>query len=90
MVGVVIFSIPVVFAGILFASEFRNAESSSAALGANILGAVAGGLLESLSLPFGMRALLLVAIGVCCLAGVGLWARHQRMEVVQNASVGSA
>jgi hypothetical protein len=62
MVAVVIFSIPVVFAGILFASEFRNAESPSAALGANMLGAVAGGLLESLSLPFGMRALLLVAI----------------------------
>jgi len=37
------------------------------------LGAVAGGLLESLSLLFGMRALLLVAVGVYGLAGVGLW-----------------
>lgn len=73
MIATVIFSVPVVFAGILFASEFRLAESPSAALGANMLGAVAGGLLESLSLLFGMRSLLLVAIGLYCLAGLGLW-----------------
>jgi len=72
-IAVVVFSVPVVFAGILFASEFRTTASPSAALGANMLGAVAGGLLESLSLLFGMRALLLVAVGVYGLAGVGLW-----------------
>jgi len=33
---------------------------------------VAGGLLESLSLVFGMRSLLLIAIGLYCLAGIGL------------------
>ena len=63
------------FAGMLFASEFRIAESPSAALGANMLGAVAGGLLENLSLLFGMRALLLVAMGLYCLAGIGLLLR---------------
>jgi hypothetical protein len=77
VIAVVVFSVPVVFAGILFASEFRAAESPSAALGANMLGAVAGGLLENLSLLFGMRALLLVAMGVYCLAGVGLWRRKR-------------
>jgi spermidine synthase len=71
-IAVVVFSVPVVFAGILFALEFRATESPSAALGANMLGAVAGGLLENLSLLFGMRALLLVAVGVYCLAGMGL------------------
>jgi SAM-dependent methyltransferase len=80
MIAVVVFSLPVVFAGILFASEFRAAASPSAALGANMLGAVAGGLLENLSLLFGMRALLLVAIGIYCLAGIGLW-RQKRMSV---------
>ncbi len=80
MVAIVVFAVPVVFAGILFASEFRVAESPSAALGANMLGAVAGGLLENLSLLFGMRALLLVAIGVYCLAGVGLW-REKRTAI---------
>jgi spermidine synthase len=77
-IAVVVFAVPVVFAGILFASEFREAESPSAALGANMLGAVAGGLLENLSLLFGMRALLLVAIAIYCLAGVGLWTRRVR------------
>jgi SAM-dependent methyltransferase len=72
-IAVVVFSVPVVFAGILFALEFRATASPSAALGANMLGAVAGGLLETLSLLFGMRALLLVAVGIYCLAGVGLW-----------------
>jgi hypothetical protein len=75
-IAVAVFSVPVMFAGILFSSEFRNAESPSAALGANLLGAVAGGLLENLSLLFGMHALLLVAIAIYCLAGVALWNRR--------------
>jgi SAM-dependent methyltransferase len=83
MIAVVVFSVPVVFAGILFATEFRMAESPSAALGANMLGAVAGGLLENLSLLFGMRALLLFAIAVYCLAGMGLW-RRKRSRVIQT------
>jgi spermidine synthase len=73
MVAVAVFSIPVVFAGILFASQFRAVESQSAALGANLLGAVAGGLMENLSLVFGMRALLLIAMGVYAMAGFALW-----------------
>jgi spermidine synthase len=81
IIATAVFSVPVVFAGILFASEFRAAKSPSAALGANMLGAVAGGLLESLSLVFGMRSLLLVAIAVYCLAGAALW-RGKRMSTV--------
>jgi hypothetical protein len=66
------FAIPVFFAGILFATEFRTTESPSAALGANMLGAVVGGLLENLSLVTGMKALLLVALIVYSFAGLGL------------------
>ncbi|HUO25499.1 MAG TPA: hypothetical protein VMU61_07515 [Candidatus Aquilonibacter sp.] len=72
-IAVVVFSIPVVFAGILFALEFQAADTQSAALGANLLGAVAGGLMENLSLVFGMRDLLLIAMGLYSLAGLGLW-----------------
>lgn len=75
LLAAAVFSVPVVFAGVLFSTEFRIAASPSAALGANVLGAVAGGLLENLSLLFGMRALLLVAIAVYGLAGVGLLLR---------------
>lgn len=67
----VVFAVPVFFAGLLFASEFRSAESPAAALGANMLGAVVGGLLENLSLITGMKALLLVAAVLYSLAAVG-------------------
>ena len=67
----IVFAIPVFFAGLLFASEFRSVDSPAAALGANMLGAVVGGLLENLSLIFGMKALLLLAAILYCLAAVG-------------------
>jgi spermidine synthase len=66
-----IFAIPVFFAGLLFASEFRSTDSPAAALGANMLGAVVGGLLENLSLVIGMKALLVVAALLYALAAVG-------------------
>jgi spermidine synthase len=71
-VAAVVFTIPVFFAGLLFANEFRITDSPSAALGTNMLGAVIGGLLENLSLIIGLKALLLVAILLYLLAGVGL------------------
>ena len=55
----------------LFASEFRVTDSPAAALAANMLGAVVGGLLENLSLITGMKALLIVAAVLYALAGVG-------------------
>ncbi len=67
-----VFAIPVFFAGLLFASEFRRADSPAAALGANMLGAVVGGLLENLSLIVGMKALLVVAAVLYSLAAIGL------------------
>ncbi len=66
-----VFAIPVFFAGLLFASEFRSVESPAAALGANMLGAVVGGLLENVSLIVGMKALLLVAAVLYSLAALG-------------------
>ena len=71
-VAALIFAIPVFFAGALFATEFQATESPSTALGANMLGAVVGGLLENLSLVIGMRALLILALILYCFAGLGL------------------
>jgi SAM-dependent methyltransferase len=70
-VAAIVFAIPVFFAGLLFASEFRSADSPAAALGANMLGAVVGGLLENLSLIVGMKALLLLAALLYSLAALG-------------------
>ena len=67
----IVFAIPVFFAGLLFASEFRSVASPAAALGANMLGAVVGGLLENLSLIIGMKALLVVAAVCYALAALG-------------------
>lgn len=72
-IAAAVFSVPIFFAGLLFAREFRVTDSPSAALGANMLGAVVGGLLENVSLLTGMRALLLLAAGIYCLAAFGLW-----------------
>ncbi len=79
-VAACIFAIPVFFAGLLFATEFQATDSPSAALGANMLGAVAGGLLENLSLVIGIRALLLLTIGLYLLAGVGLLGGRRRLS----------
>ena len=77
MIAVGVFSVPVFFAGILFSSQFRNAISPSSALSANVMGAVVGGLLENSSLLFGLRALLLIALGLYCVAGCALWQRSR-------------
>jgi spermidine synthase len=68
----ILFAIPVFFAGLLFAQEFRCAQSPSTALAANMMGAVGGGLMENLSLVIGLRALLLIAALFYLVAGLGL------------------
>jgi SAM-dependent methyltransferase len=75
IVVAVVFSVPVIFAGLLFSLEFRDELVPGAALGSNVLGAVVGGLLENLSLRFGMRALLPITIGIYCLAAAALYVR---------------
>jgi hypothetical protein len=67
-----VFSLPVIFTGWLFSWEFRSVASPGQALGANVPGAVGGGWLENFSLLPGMRALLLITIGVYCAAVIAL------------------
>jgi spermidine synthase len=55
------YSVPLFFAGVIFTEMFRRAEGKAAAFGANIVGAVAGGLAQNLSFIFGMKMLLLAA-----------------------------
>jgi hypothetical protein len=59
---------PVFFASIIFIRMFAAARFAGAALGSNLIGALVGGLIESLSLWWGLRALLLVAMMVYTLA----------------------
>lgn len=65
LVGIVVcfaYCVPIYFAGVIFAESFRRCGGRSDAFGANMLGAVAGGLTQNLSFIFGMKALLLIAV----------------------------
>ena len=51
---------PVFFAGLVFIRSFAICTDKAAALGSNLIGALVGGLLESLSFVTGIRALVLL------------------------------
>ena len=51
---------PIFIANLVFAQRFKDVASSTTAFGANLLGAIVGGVLEYLSLITGFRFLLVV------------------------------
>jgi len=53
--------LPVFFAGIVFIRSFAQEGFRGEALGSNLLGALVGGMLESLSMWTGIRSLLIIA-----------------------------
>ena len=55
---------PILFAGVIFPVSFARAEQPDRFFGANVAGALAGGLMENLSLLLGFQLLLLVAVGL--------------------------
>jgi len=72
VVAVTIAFLPIFTANLVFAQRFKSTSASATAFGANLLGAMFGGLLEYASLIVGYRSLLfLVAIlyGVAFLTG---------------------
>lgn len=62
--GTALVALPVLFSGLIFATSLRREPDPALALGSNILGAVAGGLLEYASLVAGFKALYIVAAGL--------------------------
>ncbi|MGH8248495.1 MAG: spermidine synthase, partial [Gammaproteobacteria bacterium] len=64
---------PIFFANLVFSREFRDTQESTRAFGWNLLGAVAGGGMEYLSLITGYRNLLWIVALCYLLAGVLLW-----------------
>ncbi|HYD18423.1 MAG TPA: hypothetical protein VEF76_08085 [Patescibacteria group bacterium] len=55
------YAVAVFMAGVLFVSTFKKAQKKSAALGANVIGSVVGGISQNLSFIFGLKALLPLA-----------------------------
>ncbi|MBI4354288.1 MAG: hypothetical protein HY595_03525 [Candidatus Omnitrophica bacterium] len=63
-------NLPVLFAGMIFINSFQRTPTPASAFGSNLLGAVVGGLLESLSFITGIRMLLGLVAGLYALAFV--------------------
>ncbi|PYR96477.1 MAG: hypothetical protein DMG12_26180 [Acidobacteria bacterium] len=61
LVATAVLCLPVFFAGIIFIKSFARSRFSGEALGSNLMGAMLGGLLESVSLWTGLHSLLLLA-----------------------------
>ena len=56
-------SLPMLFSGIVFVRSFAVAPDKSNALGANLIGALVGALLQSITFITGIKALLLIVAG---------------------------
>jgi hypothetical protein len=62
--------VPVFFAGVIFATAFRDSKQPDVDFGSNVAGIILGGLSEQLSLMVGFNYLLLVAIGYYALSAL--------------------
>jgi spermidine synthase len=61
LVATLVLTSPVAFASIVFVRSFADTKFSGQALGSNLLGALVGGMLESMSLWTGIRSLIIIA-----------------------------
>src|SRR5204863_1356156 len=62
--------VPVFFAGVIFATAFRDSRQPDVDFGSNVAGIILGGLSEQLSLILGFNHLLWVAIAFYLLSSV--------------------
>jgi Spermine/spermidine synthase domain len=74
---------PVFLANLIFAQRFRDVGSSTVAFGANLLGAMLGGVLEYVAIITGYRDLLIVVAILYALAYL-IGRRHLRPTVTQE------
>jgi hypothetical protein len=75
---------PVFFAGMIFISSFERASFRGSALGSNLFGSLLGGLLESLSMWFGLKSLTVLA-ALLYLASAVFLNRATAKKVEQDA-----
>jgi hypothetical protein len=61
---------PVACAGVIFSASFARAKRPNRMFGANVAGALVGGLAENASMLLGFRHLILVAVGFYMLSGL--------------------
>ncbi|MBN9121811.1 MAG: hypothetical protein J0I06_22165 [Planctomycetes bacterium] len=61
-------SLPMLFSGVVFIRSFAVTDRKDAALGANLMGSLVGGLLQSVTFVIGIKALLLIVAGLYLVA----------------------
>ncbi|MBN1671239.1 MAG: hypothetical protein JXR37_09415 [Kiritimatiellae bacterium] len=86
VIGALLNALPIGFAGIIFSIFLARSRNPSASLGSNLLGSVAGGCLEYLSMSLGLRALVLLAL-VFYLSAL-LWFRRGTQAAQGEAGAG--
>jgi hypothetical protein len=72
-------SLPMLFSGVVFTRSFAVAQEKSSALGANLIGALVGALLQSVTFITGIKALLLIVAGFYLLSLLTLPGWRARM-----------
>src|SRR6266851_178111 len=90
LAALAVLCLPVYFAGIIFARSFAEVSFNSEALGSNLLGAVVGGVLESISFWTGLRALLLVSVVLYVLSALTLKGAERRSYASSLAQDGKS
>jgi spermidine synthase len=73
-------TLPMAMSGVIFARSFSHCAAKDRALGANLLGALVGALLQSVSFLTGIR-FLLVLVAAFYLAALAMVPREQREDV---------
>jgi hypothetical protein len=68
MLSLAFVGLPIFFASTCFALQFRDEEAADVAFGWNVIGAVAGGLLELTSMVIGLKLLSIVALAAYLIA----------------------
>jgi SAM-dependent methyltransferase len=72
--------LPIGIAALIFANAFSSAPSPSRAMAFNLCGAVAGALLESLSIYWGIRSLNIIAMVLYSLSAWCFYAQHAGLK----------
>ncbi len=77
--GALATSLPIFFAGMVFAASFKRVREASGALAANMFGALIGGMLEYTSMTIGIRGLTVLALVLYGLSWLALAFRGWRL-----------
>jgi spermidine synthase len=83
-------ALPMLFSGIAFARSFTLVTAKDAALGANLIGALAGGLLQSITFLTGVKALLLVVAVLYLLSLLTRPATSVAQRQIEGSSLSAA